>query len=106
MDKFFEYDTKRRDYLTNYEQVGKSVKNICLKYDRKARVIHFGSTVRGNWNGNSDIDLLIILQDQAAKDKIIVDVYREIEAPVELHFSSEETLANWYMRFIDVYKEV
>ena len=106
MDKFFEYDIKRRDYLMNYEQVGKTIKNICLKYDRKARVILFGSTVRGDWNGNSDIDLLIVIEEQAAKDKIIVDVYREIEAPVELHFSSEETLANWYMRLIDVYKEV
>ena len=106
MDKFFEYDIKRRDYLMNYEQVGKTIKNICLKYDRKARVILFGSTVRGDWNGNSDIDLLIVIGEQAAKDKMIVDVYREIEAPVELHFSSEETLANWYMRFIDVYKEV
>ena len=106
MDKFFEYDIKRRDYLMNYEQVGKTIKNICLKYDRKARVILFGSTVRGYWNGNSDIDLLIVIEEQAAKDKMIVDVYREIEAPVELHSSSAETLANWYMRLIDVYKEV
>ena len=106
MDIFFESDLKRLHYLKNYRNVAESVKTICLKHDPKARVILFGSVLRGNWTGDSDIDLLIILQAPGAKDRITVDVWRNIEAPVEMHFSSEEMLKNWYMKFIDVYREI
>jgi predicted nucleotidyltransferase len=106
IDVFLENDKKRLNYLKNYTEVAKSVKKICLRHDRNSRVILFGSVLRGNWTGNSDIDLLIILKSPGAKDKITIDIWRTVEAPVEIHFATEDEFKNWYLRFIDVYREI
>ena len=106
MDIFLENDMRRLNYLRNYDEVARSVKEICLRHDRNSRVILFGSVLRGNWTGNSDIDLLIILQSPRAKDRIIIDIWKTVEAPVEIHFATEDEFKSWYLRFIDIYKEI
>ena len=105
MDIFLENELKRLNYLKNCEKVAESVKAICLKHDSKARVILFGSVLRGNWTGDSDIDILVIVHSPGAKDRITVDIWRTIEAPVEIHFCSQDMFKNWYLRFIDVYRD-
>ncbi len=106
MNIFLENDKKRLNYLKNYNEAARAVKEICLRHDADSRVILFGSVLRGNWTGNSDIDLLIILKSPRAKEGIIIDIWRTVEAPAEIHFATEDEFKNWYLRFIDVYKEI
>lgn len=106
MDIFLKNDLKRLNFLKSYEKVVESVKAICPKHDSKAWVILFGSVLRGNWTGDSDIDILIIVHSPDAKGRITVNIWRTIDAPVEIHFCSEDMFKNWYMRFMDVYREV
>ena len=49
--------------------------------------------------------LQVTRMDQV-KDRIVVDIYRTIDAPVELHFATEDIFEKWYLRFIDVYREI
>ena len=106
MDISAKIEAERLNYLKNHDEVAQSVKKICILHDVRARVILFGSTLRGDWNIDSDIDLIIILSDLKAKDRIVVDIYRTIDAPVELHFATEDIFEKWYLRFIDVYREI
>ena len=105
-DILVEYAKERFEKLQNSRNVVLAVRDIIKKFDKNASVFHFGSTVRGNWNAFSDIDVLIILNDQSVKDSIIVEVFQQLNAPVELHFCTEEQFRNWYMKFIDIYEKL
>ncbi len=105
-DILIEYAKMRSEKLRNSKEIAIAVRNMVKKFDDQAKIIHFGSTARGDWNANSDIDILIILKDQSMKDQIILKVYGEFDAPLELHFCTEDQFRNWYLKFIDVYKEL
>ena len=74
--------------------------------DPGARVMLFGSVVRGDVRPDSDIDLLIVTRlaeklDERIKLRIrIMEVLGE-ESPFELHIVTMEEYENWYRRFID-----
>ena len=106
IDILIDYAKNRYGKLRDASNVAISVRDIVKGIDRGARVIHFGSTIRGDWNADSDIDVLIILKDASAKDAIILKVFHELDAPVELHFCTEEEFNNWYLKFIDVFTEL
>lgn len=95
------YELRALDYLKNYRDVAARVKEIVRAIDPKARVFVFGSTIRGRYTASSDIDILVLVEDISRKYEIMVEVYREVEAPVELHITSRELFEKWYRRFID-----
>ncbi len=88
------------DALRDYRKVAKSVKEIVKRFDPEAEVYVFGSVVRGEYTGASDIDIMVVTERLDIKYDIMVEVYREVEAPVELHVVSRRQLERWYKRFI------
>ena len=94
------YELRVLDMLRNYREVARRVKEIVRRLDSDAEVYVFGSVPRGEFTGASDIDILVVTERLDLKDKMRVDVYRSIEAPVELHVVSRKQLEKWYKRFI------
>lgn len=94
------YELRVLDMLRNYREVARRVKEIVRRLDPDAEVYVFGSVPRGEFTGASDIDILVVTERLDLKDKMRVDVYRSIEAPVELHVVSRKQLEKWYKRFI------
>ncbi|MGC8937272.1 MAG: nucleotidyltransferase domain-containing protein [Candidatus Methanomethylicaceae archaeon] len=77
-----------------------SVKRLINSIDPTAKVYLFGSTVRGRHVPFSDIDILVITSKIDKKYDMIVKVYKEIQAPVELHVITNDLYEKWYKRFI------
>jgi len=94
------YENRVLDYLQNYLNVGYEVKKILQQIDPDARVFLFGSVVRGRYTALSDIDVLVVTEKIDAKPRMLVEVYKSIEAPVQLHVTTNEKFAGWYLKFI------
>ncbi len=95
------YEDKILDMLKNYRVIAKKVKEIVSEYDDSARVYVFGSVVRGDYTGSSDIDILIVTDKLDIKYDLMVRIYMELDAPIQLHIVSRELMEGWYMRFIE-----
>lgn len=78
----------------------KKVKELVRAIDPGARVYVFGSAVRGELTALSDIDVLVLTERTDLKHEMMVEVYRVVKEPVELHVVDEEQLNKWYRRFI------
>ncbi len=94
------YENRLLEYLKNYLDVGIEVKKILRQIDPDVRVYIFGSAVRGQYTALSDIDILVVTDRLDKKYDMVVEVYRRIEAPVQLHVTGQEKFINWYLRFI------
>ena len=46
-------------------------------------------------------DLWIRSRFLDVRHEIIVEVYRQIKAPIELHVVTQKQFKNWYLRFIN-----
>ena len=88
------------EYLKDYRKVGFEVKNILRRFDPDVEVYVFGSVIRGRYTASSDIDILVVTSDLAKKYEMMVEVYRRVEAPIELHITTREKFYGWYRRFI------
>ncbi|WP_440059597.1 nucleotidyltransferase domain-containing protein [Thermogladius sp. 4427co] len=97
MSKGFEDPLK---YYRNYVEVAKRVREIVSRYDPEAEVYVFGSVVRGSYTAGSDIDILVVTKRFESRYDIMVDVYKQIDAPIELHVVTRELFEKWYKRFI------
>jgi len=87
--------------LKHYRRIAGMVKDIVMNFDPNAKIIVFGSVVRGKFTGASDIDILIITERIDLKYDIMVAVYKQIEAPIELHVITNKQFNDWYAKFID-----
>jgi predicted nucleotidyltransferase len=97
-----DYEREILSYLKNYMSVAREVKEILKVIDPQVKVCVFGSVVKGNFTASSDIDILVITKAIERKDDMIVEVYRRIKAPVELHITSPDKFKSWYIKFIDI----
>jgi predicted nucleotidyltransferase len=93
--------SKIYNQLKNWKEIAKRVKEIVSRIDPSAEIYVFGSVVRGEYTGASDIDILVITNNIEKKYEIMVKVYKEIDAPVELHIVTPEQYRRWYMRFVN-----
>lgn len=92
----------RLDRVKNYKKYAQEVKRIVSFYDKEAKVILFGSTVRGDFTGASDIDILVVSKRKDLEYQIKLAIKRELlEAPIQIHFASPEEFDGWYKKFID-----
>jgi hypothetical protein len=100
---------KRLYYLYRYRDIASVIKEKVLEYFANARVLVFGSIIKGEVTADSDIDLLIIIneRDYAKEAEFRADIIRSMfDIPLELHFASKDQFENWYKKFIDIYEEV
>ncbi len=99
--------SSKLDLLKNYLTFARRAKEIALKYDPSARLLVFGSVVRGDYTGASDIDLLVISEKEELRYSMEASIREGVpEAPLEVHFATPQQYRNWYSRFIDVFVEV
>jgi len=57
----------------------------------------------GGYTALSDIDILVVLDDKPSRDEeymVKAEVYRVLDAPVELHVASKMEFEKWYKKFI------
>jgi len=95
------YELRVLEYLRNYREVAEKVRDVIRSIDPEAKVYVFGSVVEGRYTALSDIDILVITNNINKKYEIMAKVYSSIEAPIELHITTEELFKRWYRRFID-----
>ncbi|MEM4158084.1 MAG: nucleotidyltransferase domain-containing protein [Candidatus Methanomethylicaceae archaeon] len=86
--------------LNSFTEIAKNVKRLIHSIDPEARVYLFGSVVRGHNTALSDIDILVITSRIERKYDMMVKVYKNVRASVELHIVTNELYENWYKRFI------
>lgn len=96
------YEARLLEYLRRYREVGAEVKRILKKFDPDVRVFVFGSVVRGRYTAASDIDILVVTDNLSRKYEMMVEVYKQLEAPIQLHITTPEKYRSWYSRFIPV----
>lgn len=94
------YEIKVIQYLKKWREVAEQVKSIIKNFDPKAEVYVFGSVISGKYTGASDLDILIITNTIDKKYDIMVEVYKSIEAPIELHIITPQQFKKWYRKFI------
>lgn len=95
------YEDEILEYFKSYKEVGKKVKEIIKNLDSDAKILIFGSVVRGKYTASSDIDILVVTNKVEYKDRMRVEVYRQVKAPIELHITTPEKYRDWYLKFIE-----
>ena len=88
----------------------KALKRIAREaalHPRLERLVAFGSRIRGDFHGDSDLDILVLVRDITAKDEIIAFLYRiETEydvplSPVIYTVTEYETNRRMGSRFVE-----
>ena len=108
-DIFVESAARRMRCLEGWLEAARHAKRIITGLYPNARVLVFGSVVRGEATAMSDLDLLVIVDKRETKREAEAraSVWRELpDCPIQLHFATERELRDWYMRFIDKLVEV
>ena len=106
IDLLIEDAEERKRYLRDIYKYAEKVKEIVKQRDPNARMMLFGSAVKGELRPDSDIDLLIITDiaeklDERIKLRMeIVKILGE-GSPFEIHIITKEEYENWYGKFID-----
>jgi len=100
-----------RKYYENYRAYADRIKAVAKKHDPDARVILFGSIVRGDARPDSDIDLLVVTKLAGSLNeriKLRVSIAKEIGecTPFEIHIVTPEEYEKWYKKFLDKYVEI
>jgi len=98
---------ERERIIKNLDDYLRRIKEAARELDPKARVVLFGSFARGNPRPDSDIDILVIT-DAWRKAEMIVHISERVGGVgiFEIHVATTEEYENWYMQFIDAYREV
>jgi predicted nucleotidyltransferase len=116
VDMLIEQKERNQKYFLRYRDYARTIKRTVGKYGLDdARVLVFGSVVKGKWIPNkSDIDILIIskkVSNSASwqtdlKVKALEEI-GDLGAPFEIHFASPRVYSEWFQKFIkNDYEEV
>lgn len=113
-EALMELELELREALKKYYEdpitYVKEIKKVVERYDPSAKVLIFGSTVKGRTRPDSDIDVLIITEmARNVNDRLMlrVEVARKIGecTPFEIHIVTWEEYRGWYEKFLDDYVE-
>jgi len=100
---------KERKYFENLPAYLKTLAKLIEEtLGSEARILLFGSVVRGNFiPGKSDIDILVVSPNVPRqiheRSKIVARYLKTIGdnfAPFEIHFATPEEFKGWYQKFI------
>jgi hypothetical protein len=117
MGKYFEFlleRKQRRDhFLENIDYYLNLIKErIKNNLEKKTEIYLFGSYLTGNFNPNSDVDILVVTEDeidQREKSRVLSEILEDFDVyhPFEIHFASKSQFENWYKKFLkENYKEL
>jgi len=111
IDLLIEDAEERKKYLRDFIKYAEKVKEIVKQRDPDARIMLFGSAVKGELRPDSDVDLLIITDiaekiDERIKLRMeMVKILGE-GSPFEIHIITDEEYENWYRKFINRFPEL
>ncbi|BFH72247.1 nucleotidyltransferase domain-containing protein [Sulfurisphaera javensis] len=103
---------EREEVLSHLDKYLSIIKQAVKELDPDAKILLFGSYVRGNFRPDSDIDVLVISDkygenaDLQAKMNAHILMKLNVFGIFEIHVVSRKIYEEWYKRFIDVYKEI
>jgi len=111
IDLLIEGAEERRRFFRDFIKYAEKVKEIVKQRDPDARVMLFGSAVKGELRPDSDIDLLVITHIAEKLDERIglrMEVMKILGegSPFEIHIVTAEEYEGWYRRFIDRFLEL
>ncbi|MEM5811929.1 MAG: nucleotidyltransferase domain-containing protein [Candidatus Aenigmatarchaeota archaeon] len=113
IDIALEIAERKRKLFKNYKEIARKIKESAKKVlkDDEARVIIFGSVIKGKQTPLSDLDILIITEKANKIDygKTVTEIKERVKKDligVEFHIVTKEVFENWYKRFLDKYEEV
>jgi len=89
--------------LGNYKNIAEKVKKLVQEEWKNTKIYLFGSILKGKYTGASDIDILIVSDEKIAKEeeyRIKAKIYKNINAPIELHITTQKEYENWYKKFV------
>lgn len=99
---------ERKKYFENYLEYGEKIKRIARDVlGDDVKVLIFGSVVRGDWNANSDIDVLIVSEKLSSNWEdnrwVRTHIKRSIGplSPFQIHLASVEEYESWWKRFLE-----
>lgn len=105
---------RKKKYFEKVDFYLKKIKKIVQEIlGKEAKVILFGSIVRGEWGPNSDIDVLIVSDKLSQNWSENLWIKQKIKSligffsPFQIHLARPEEFENWYQKFIKKdYKEI
>jgi len=107
-----ERNKQAEKYFHNSLFYAKEIKNMLQKSFPDVRVLIFGSAMRGDYQPNSDIDILVISsaipKELFTQAEIKLKIKNQFpDAPFEMHLITPKEYGNWYKKFIkDEFREV
>jgi predicted nucleotidyltransferase len=106
-DIYIEEGKKALEAHLKYREVAEKVKEIARKIAGDAKVYVFGSALTGRYTAASDIDILIVT-DIGKEEAVLLkaEIYKAVDAPVEIHVTTQEQFKRWYKRFIYKLEEI
>lgn len=98
----------RRNYLYNVRKIKDLAKDVFG--DRLLSVYVFGSVVEGKEKPMSDVDVAIVLSENAEEEERM-KLYRKVREhfglhPFEIHVLTSEEWEGWYRRFVKSFVEI
>ncbi len=96
---------RKNKYFQNPIYYGKKIRQVALKLLPDARVLVFGSVVKGEYHVGSDFDILVItnkkFEDSFAQAQIKVEILKHFPDNLfEIHLVNKQQFGDWYSRFI------
>ena len=87
--------------------MAEKVKEAARKIAGDTKVYVFGSTLISRYTATSDIDVLIVA-DMGEEETTLIkaEMYKTVDAPVEVHVATQEQFERWYKRLIHRLEEI
>lgn len=100
-----------KKYYENVEHYACKIKEAVKARDAEARVILFGSVVKGGMKPDSDVDVLVITRLAESVEerlRLRVEIARSIgvSTPFEIHIVTPKEYAEWYEKRIGKHVEL
>jgi Nucleotidyltransferase domain. len=93
--------------LENTEKWRRRLRKRQEKSPATPKVYVFGSALTGRYTAASDVDILLVA-DMGKEEAVLLkaEIYKAVDAPVEVHVATREQFEKWYKRFIDRLEEI
>ncbi len=106
-DIYIEEGKKALEALRKYREIAEKVKEAAREIAGDAKVYVFGSVLTGRYTAASDIDILIVVNIGKEEATLLkAEIYKTVDAPVEIHVATQEQFERWYKCFIDRLEEI
>jgi predicted nucleotidyltransferase len=106
-DIYIEEGERALEAVRKYREVAEKVKEAARKIAGDAKVYVFGSVLTSRYTAARDIDILIVADiGKEEAPHLKAEIYKAVDAPVEVNIATPEQFEKLYRRFIDRLEEI